>query len=78
MFENFIITEVKKEISYLDLDYKVNYWRLKSGSEVDLVFHNNKELIGCEVKLTNGIISKAFCNRYKEAKTHIITSDNFI
>ena len=78
MFENFIITEVKKEISYLDLDYKVNYWRLKSGSEVDLVFHNNKELIGCEVKLTNGIISKAFCNRYKEAKTHIITADNFI
>jgi len=78
MFENFIITEVKKEVSYLDLDYKVNYWRLKSGSEVDLVLRNNKEIIGCEIKLKKGVISKSFENRYKEAKTHIITAENFI
>ncbi len=78
MFENFIITEIKKEVSYLDLDYKINYWRLKSGAEVDLILRSKEKFIGCEIKLTGGIISKAFCNRYPEAKTHVITTDNFI
>jgi len=78
MFENFMISEVKKEISYLNLDYKVNYWRLKSGSEVDLVLHNHNELIGCEIKLTEGAFSQAFKNRYPKAKTHVINSNNFI
>jgi len=78
MFENFIVTEVKKEISYLGLDYQLNYWRLKSGSEIDLVINNNKEFIGCEIKLTDGKISQAFKNRYPEAKTHLINSNNYI
>ena len=78
MFENFIITEVKKEISYLDLDYKLNYWRLKSGSEVDLVINNKSKFIGCEIKLTDGKVSQAFKNRYPEADIHLINSDNFI
>ncbi len=77
MFENFIISEIKKEISYLDLNYKIRYWRLKSGSEVDLVLHNNDEVIGCEIKLNKGKVSRAFQNRYPKAKTHVITSSNF-
>jgi len=77
IFENFIISEIKKEIDYLNLDYKVNYWRLQSGSEVDLVLSNNHELIGCEIKLTKGEISSAFTTRYPNAKTHVITSTNF-
>jgi predicted AAA+ superfamily ATPase len=78
MFENFIITEVKKEISYLDLDFKVNYWRLKSGAEIDLVLHNHKMLIGCEVKLRKSVLSSSFKNRYPDAKTCVITSENFM
>lgn len=78
LFENFVLNEVKKEIDYLDLNYKVNYWRLKSGSEVDLVLSNSKTLLGCEVKYSNGIISKAFQNRYPNAKVHLITSDNIL
>lgn len=78
MFENFVVTEVKKEISYLGLDYQLNYWRLKSGSEIDMVITNKSEFIGCEIKLTDGKISQAFKNRYPDAKTHLINSDNFI
>lgn len=78
MFENFIVAEVKKEISYLGLDYQLNYWRLKSGSEIDMVISNKTDFIGCEIKLTDGKISQAFKNRYPEAKTHLINSDNFI
>ncbi len=77
LFENFIITEVKKEIDYLDLDFDVHYWRVKSGYEVDLVLFNQKELIGVELKLNKGSITKAFTNRYPEAKTVIINSENF-
>ena len=77
LFENFIISEVKKEIEYSELDYEVNYWRVKSGYEVDLVLSNKNELNGLEIKLNNGVITKAFTNRYPEAKTLVITQKSF-
>ena len=77
LFESFIITEVKKEVEYLDLNFEVHYWRVKSGYEVDLVLSSHKELIGVELKLNKGSITKAFTNRYPEAKTIVINSENF-
>ncbi len=77
LFENFIITEVKKEISYLDLEHQVHYWRLKSGAEVDLILSTDDNLLGCEIKLTAGKVSSAFTNRYPEAQTHLLTAENF-
>ena len=77
MFENFVVNEVKKLIEYENLDYEVNYWRLKSGSEVDLVLSTHKEIIGCEIKTKKGSFTPAFTRRYPEAKTHIITTENF-
>lgn len=77
MFENFVITEVKKAVDYLNLDYKINYWRQTSGSEVDLILSNSSALFGSEVKLSGGKISSAFTEKYPEAKTTIISSNNF-
>lgn len=77
MFENFIINEIQKENNYLDLKYQMNYWRLKSGAEVDLVLSLHDKLIGCEIKLNAGKISSAFVNRYPHAQTHLLTADNF-
>ncbi len=77
IFENFVISEIKKEIYYLDLDYEVRYWRLKAGSEVDLVLLNNSELIGCEIKVRKGKFSKSFSSRFPHSNTHVISSDNF-
>lgn len=77
MFENFIINEVKKLIDYENLDYEVNYWRLKSGSEVDLVLSTHKEIIGCEIKTKKSSLTPAFVRRYPEAKTHVVTTENF-
>jgi predicted AAA+ superfamily ATPase len=78
MFENFIINELKKEFSYSDSAYNLHYWRLKSGSEVDLVISNHNELIGCEIKFSGGKVSSAFRNRYQDAKTHLISTRNFV
>lgn len=77
LFENFIINEVQKLIAYENLNYKINYWRLKSGAEIDLVLNSHRELIGCQIKLTQGKPTIAFTNRYPKAKVHTITAQNF-
>ena len=77
MFENFIISEVKKSITYMRSDYKVNYWRTKNGSEVDLILSNHSDLLAVEIKTRKGEVSKAFLNRYPEARTHVVTTENF-
>ena len=77
MFGNFIISEVKKELGYSGSNLKANYWRTKSGSEVDLILSNYKTLIGVEIKFKKGNFSLAFKNRYPDAKKIVINSENF-
>ncbi len=78
MFENFIISEVRKEIAYKGLQYDVHFWRTKSGSEVDLVLSNHKRIIGVEIKLHKGRVTEALTNRYPEAETMVVNSANFL
>ncbi|MFQ5493092.1 MAG: DUF4143 domain-containing protein [Candidatus Dojkabacteria bacterium] len=77
MFENFIISEVQKSIAYQNLDYKINYWRLKRGTEVDLVLYSQQELYGVELKLQKGKVSSSFTNRCSHAHTRVVTKGNF-
>lgn len=77
MFENFIITEVLKYNQYFNKGFRLNYWRLTTGSEVDLVISNNQELYGCEIKLSKGKVSSAFVRRYKNAKIRLISGSSF-
>jgi predicted AAA+ superfamily ATPase len=77
MFENFIVSEVKKIIEYTKSDYNLNYWRLARGSEVDMVLSNSLQTIGVEIKLNSGSVSEAFINRYPSAKTYTLTRSNF-
>ncbi|MCF7820251.1 MAG: ATP-binding protein [Candidatus Pacebacteria bacterium] len=79
LFENFIISEVIKTISYSDLGYKIYYWRNKQGAEMDLILENNSthKLIGVEIKYKKRTISKAFNNKYKDAKTRLVSVENF-
>ena len=77
LFENFIVSEVYKANLYGEYNLNMNYWRSKSGYEVDLVLSDNKKLIACEIKYSKGSISKAFINRYPKAIERVITLDNF-
>jgi len=77
LFENFIISELIKQSSYLEKNYKFYYWRTKQDSEIDVVLEKNQELIGVEIKYNRGAINQAFKNRYPEAITRIVTSGNF-
>ncbi len=77
LFENFIISELVKQDSYSDKNYKFYYWRTKQGSEIDVVLEKGKKIIGAEVKYKLKAVNKAFKNRYPEAKIRIITASNF-
>ncbi len=77
LFENFIISELIKQDSYAEKNYKFYYWRTKQGSEIDIVLEKGKELIGIELKYKRKAVNKAFKNRYLQAKIRMITADNF-
>jgi uncharacterized protein len=77
LFENFIITELIKQSSYLDENLKFYYWRTKQGSEMDVVLEKRNELIGVEIKYKRKAVAEAFKNRYPKAKTKLITANNF-
>ena len=58
LFENFVISEIYKHNSYGDFEYHLNYWRTKSGSEIDLVLSKSDgSLIGVEIKSKNQRVS---------------------
>lgn len=79
IFENFIISEVYKLNHYGNFGFKMNYWRTKQGSEVDLVISlKNNRQIAVEIKSkerSSGV--KAFTNHYPEASFYTVTKDNF-
>jgi uncharacterized protein len=77
LFENFMISELIKQDSYLEKNFKFYYWRTKQGSEIDVVLEKGNELIGVEVKYKRGAVNIAFKNRYPEAKVRLVTADNF-
>ncbi|MDO8667640.1 MAG: ATP-binding protein [bacterium] len=77
LFENFIVSELIKQDSYSDRNYKFYYWRTKQGSEIDVVLEKGSELFGVEVKYKRKAVNVAFKNRYPEAKVKLITAENF-
>lgn len=77
LFENFIISELTKQSSYADKNFRFYYWRTKQGSEIDVVLEKGKELIGVEIKYKRKAVNKAFKRRYPQAKVRMVTADNF-
>lgn len=77
LFENFIVSELIKQDSYSDKNYKFYYWRTKQGSEIDVILEKGSELFGVEVKYKRKAVNVAFKNRYPEAKVRLVTADNF-
>ncbi len=77
LFENFIISEVYKHNAYFNKNLHLNYWRNKQGSEIDLILSKKGHLTGIEIKYHKGLLSRSFKNKYRQAKTMIITAENF-
>jgi len=79
LFENFIINEILKYSHYSKKDLRINYWRTRHGSEVDLIIETSQLKRAIEIKLTKDKSSglRAFKNRYPKFQTNIINSLNF-
>lgn len=78
LFENFIITELYKYNSYGNFGYHFNYWRTKSGSEVDLVLSKSDgTLLAIEIKSQTQRINQAFKTRYPQAKLAVVSRNNY-
>lgn len=57
-FEHFIFTELAAHSAYRGLDYEINFWRTKSGQEVDFVLGSGK--VAVEVKGTSRVENHDF------------------
>lgn len=77
IFENFIISEFLKSNTYGVFGFKMNFWRTKQGSEMDLVLTRNEETLGIEIKTGKDRVNQAFLNRYPKARIQTITPLNF-
>jgi predicted AAA+ superfamily ATPase len=78
-FEHFIFTEIAAHSSYSELDYKINFWRTKSGLEVDFILGDGT--IAVEVKGTSYVEKKemralsAFMDEYAPQKALVVCNE---
>jgi predicted AAA+ superfamily ATPase len=78
-FEHFIFTEIVAHSSYSELNYKINYWRTKSGLEVDFILGDGAAAI--EVKGTSYVNNKdlrpliAFIEEYAPSKALVVCNE---
>ena len=75
-FEHFILMEIKAHNSYYEIDYEINFWRTKSGLEVDFILGGGE--IAIEVKGAGSIQNKdlrpinAFVETYAPRKALVV------
>lgn len=78
MFENFIVSELLKYNYYGNFGYSFNYWRTKSGSEIDLVLSKpGYKTVALEIKSQSQRVNQAFVSRYPDAKMMVISKNNY-
>ena len=78
-FEHFILMEILAHRAYKELDYDLNFWRTKSGLEVDFVLGRGE--VAVEVKGASRIDSsdlrpiKAFLQEYRPARAFVVCNE---
>ncbi len=80
LFEQFIILETVRMLSYQQSDIRAYYWRTNHGAEVDLVLEKNNDLIaGIEIKSSREIARadltglRSLKEDYPHAKSFIVS-----
>ena len=79
-FEHFIFMEILAHRSMKELDYDVNFWRTKTGLEVDFVLGGGE--VAIDIKSSNRVDQrelrplKAFEDEYKPKRTLLVCNEN--
>jgi predicted AAA+ superfamily ATPase len=77
-FESLFFQEVMAINHYLNLGYKIYYWRTSNGQEVDFILYGEKGFKAFEIKRRNKITSthtrelNSFHRDYPEAERYLI------
>jgi len=77
--EHFVFTEIAAHASYRELDYRINFWRTKSGLEVDFVLGDGE--VAVEVKGKARVDGKdvrglmAFADEYSPKKALVVCNE---
>jgi predicted AAA+ superfamily ATPase len=80
LWENYMISERMKMNAFFNPNAKSYFWRNYNQSEVDYIEIVKTKISAFEMKWkskANQKVSLAFTNSYPNAKTEVITSDNF-
>jgi predicted AAA+ superfamily ATPase len=78
-FEHFVFMELVAHCSYNELDYEINFWRTKSGLEVDFVLGRGE--VAIEVKGTSRVDQRdlrsltAFVEEYSPKKALVVCNE---
>ena len=78
-FEHFILMELVAHSSYNNLDYEINFWRTKSGLEVDFVLGRGE--VAIEIKGTSRVDQRdlrsltAFAGEYSPKKALVVCNE---
>ncbi|MCX6162191.1 MAG: AAA family ATPase [Ignavibacteriae bacterium] len=79
-FEHFILMELLAHRSYRESDYQINFWRTKSGLEVDFILNGGQ--VAIEVKGTSLVDNsdlkaiKKFREEYKPEKAFVVCNES--
>lgn len=78
LWENFLVSERRKQNLYKDTFAKMYFWRTKQQQEIDFVEENNGQISGFEFKWNNKKtrFPQSFIETYK-AEGHVIDRNNF-
>jgi len=77
--EHFVLMELTAHASYRELDYPIQFWRTKSGLEVDFVLGAGE--VAIEVRGTSRVDPRdlrpllAFAERYRPAKALVVCNE---
>jgi len=78
-FEHFILMQIVAHSSYKELDYGINFWRTKSGLEVDFILGRGE--VAIEVKGTSRVDTRdlkplyAFTEEYSPRKAIVVCNE---
>lgn len=68
-FEHFILMELRAFLGLNELDEPINYWRSKTGLEVDFILNQGKVAVEAKISANPAVSElkglRAFCNDYK-------------
>ncbi|MBI4582512.1 MAG: ATP-binding protein [Planctomycetes bacterium] len=77
-FESLLFQELRALNDYLQLDYRLHYWRTAGGQEVDFVLYGERGLLAFEVKRTSRLVDGdfksigMFLDDYPMARTFLV------